>query len=560
MVARQLRETWFAVACVAPLIGLFITLLIPGASHAATGQARLIDAVKSGDLAAVRAVLPQVDVNAVQEDGTTPLHWAVHLDRAPVVDVLLKAGAKADVANRYGTTPLALACTNGNAGIIERLLKAGVKADGPFRTGETPLMVAARSGQTDAVKVLLAHGPDVNARATSRGQTALMWAAARGDVGMIKTLLEAGANVELTTPRLTRKNPNRETDFQGRDSQTASGYRFAAVDPSGFSALAFAVREGHIDAVKALLDGGANVNDVLADGTSALVLALMNAHFELAAVLLDRGANPNANAQGWTALHQAVRIRRAATRFYTAPVPTGTMDSFDLIKKLIASGAQVNARMWRNGLNDGERTRFVRMGATPFLLAAKIGDLQVMQLLLANGANPLTPTVENLTPLMAAAGVDLYNPAEDAGSNPDHMAERLEAVTLCVQLGADVNAVTSENETALHGAVYLGEPAVVEYLAAHGARLDVRNDRGWTPLAIAKGAAWADFFKEYPRIVPVLSRLMTEQGISTEGHVADANICKECFTTRGGEVARMLMVEREFESDEALATALKNAH
>jgi uncharacterized protein len=551
MVAPHRLETWFVMACMA--------LLVPVASHAAARQVQLIDAVKSGDLAAVRTVLAQVDVNAGQDDGTTPLHWAVHLDRAQVVDLLIDAGAKVDVANRHGITPLAIACSNGNAGIIERLLKAGVQAISAFRTGETPLMVAARSGHTDAAKVLLAHGADVNARATSRGQTALMWAGARGDTAMLKTLLEAGADVGLKTPSVVRKDPNKETDFQGRDSQTASGYRFAAVDPSGFSALTFAVREGHIDAVKALLDAGATVNDVLADGTSALVLAAMNSHFELAAYLLDRGADPNANAQGWTALHQVIRLRRTATRFYTAPVPTGTLDSFELIRKLIAAGAHVNARMWKNGLRDGQRTRFVRMGATPFLLAAKIADVQVMQLLLANGANPLTPTVENLTPLMAAAGVDLYNPAEDAGSNPEHMAERLEAVKLCVQLGADVNAVTTENETALHGAVYLGEPKVVEYLASKGAKLDIKNDRGWTPLAIARGAAWADFFKEYPTVVPVLVRLMTERGIPTEGHIADATICKECFTTRGGEVARMLIVERQFENDQALATALKNA-
>ncbi len=551
MFTRQRVQTWFAAACVA--------LLVPATPHATAPQVQLIDAVKKGDLAAVRAVLPQVDVNAAQDDGTTALHWAVHFDNAPVVDLLIKAGAKVDVANRYRMTPLALACINGNTGIIERLLKAGAHANRAFPTGETPLMTAARSGQADAAKVLLAHGADVNARETYRGQTALMWAAARGDAAMIKTLLEAGANVQATTPTVVRKDPNDVADFKREAAQTVSGYRYADVDPSAFSALTFAVREGHIDAAKALLDGGANVNDVVADGTSALVVAVTNAHYELAAYLLDRGADPNANAQGWTALHQAIRSRRAATRFYIAPVPTGTMDSFELIKKLIASGAHVNARMWKNGLKDGQRTRFIRMGATPFLLAAKIGDLQVMRLLLANGANPLTPTVENLTPLMAAAGVDLYNPGEDAGSNPEHMAERLEAVKLCVQLGEDVNAVTTERETALHGAVYLGEPAVVEYLAAQGAKLDVKNDRGWTPLAIAKGAAWADFFKEYPAVVPVLGRLMTEQGISTEGHIADATICKECFTTRGTEVFQMMAVERQFQSDQALVTALKNA-
>src|SRR5262245_55068643 len=231
MLARYRVQTRFAAVVVA--------LLASATAHAAARAVTLIDAVKTGDLAAVRTVLPQTDVNAGQVDGTTALHWAVHLDNLQAVDLLIKAGAKVDVPNRYRMTPLALACVNGNAGIVERLLKAGAQAASVFPTGETPLMTAARSGHTSAAKVLLAHGADVNA--AFEGQTALMWAASRGDVSMIKTLLEGGANVQATTPSVVRKDPNRDTDFAGKDSQTASGYRWAAVDPSRFTALTFAV-------------------------------------------------------------------------------------------------------------------------------------------------------------------------------------------------------------------------------------------------------------------------------------------------------------------------------
>ena len=330
---------WIAVACLA--------VLLPAVADAA--DVLLIEAAKSGDVETVRAMLPQVDVDEAQEDGTTALHWAVHLDNATLVDLLIKSGATVRAANRYGMTPLALAAINGNAVVIERLLKAGVDVNATIAKGETALMTAARSDRVDAVKMLLAHGADVNARETFRGQTALMWAAARGNVVVVKALLEAGADIHAKTPTVDRVDSVLAVDFLDVDyigGQT--GWQWKEPDPSAFSALMFAVREGHGDVVGALLDAGANVDDVLSDGTSALVVAAANYHFELAAYLLDRGTDPNANEQGWTVLHQVVRQRRTNMRSFKPPVPTGAMDSMDLIKKLIASGAHVNARAWNN--------------------------------------------------------------------------------------------------------------------------------------------------------------------------------------------------------------------
>jgi uncharacterized protein len=460
-------------------------------------------------------------------------------------------------------TPLALASTNGNAGILERLLKAGVDVNSTVSGGETALMAAARADRVDAVKVLLTYGANVNARETFRGQTALMWASARNNLQVAKTLLEAGADINAKTPLAKRKHVNDGVDFLATiEGGGQTGWQWAGAEPSAFSPLLFAIRAGHKDMVALLLDSGANVNDTISDGTSALVVAVTNAHFELAAYLLDRGADPNANGQGWTALHQAVRGRRTNMRAFTPPVGSGTMESLDLIKKLLAIGAAVNARMWNSTMSfkDGQRQRFNYMGATPFLVAAKIGDVEVMRLLLASGADPKITNVENENALMVLAGVALFNPGEDAGSNPEHMAERLEGIKLCAEtLALDVNALSRDNENALHGAAYLGDPAIVEYLAERGVKLDVKNDRGWTPLMIANGVAYAEFYKEQPPLVPVLTRLMAARGIATDKQIGDQVTCKDCFLTRGEEAHRRVTRDAALQSDTALVTALKNA-
>ena len=541
---------------------LWLATLLPAVAAAA--DVSLIEAAKGGDVETVRGLLSDVDVNEAQADGTTALHWAVHLDNAKLVDLLITSGAAVQATNRYGMTPLALAAINGNAVVIERLLEAGADANDAITEGETALLTAARSDRVEAVNTLLAYGADVNARETFRGQTALMWAAARGNVAVLNALLEAGADVHATTPMVHRVDSVLESDFLNVDyigGQT--GWQWKMPDPSVFSALMFAVREGHTDAVQVLLDAGANVNDVLSDGTSALVVAAANYHFELVAFLLDQGADPNVNEQGWTVLHQVVRQRRTNRRSFKAPVPTGAIDSMDLIKKLIESGAHVNARVWNNRMarKDTQRERLNFMGTTPFLIAAKIADVEVMRVLLENGADPHITNVENQTALMLAGGVALFNPAEDAGSSPEHLASRLAAVRMCIEeLGQDVNALSTENETVLHGAVYLGDIPVVEYLVERGATLDVQNERGWTPLNIANGVAYAEFYKEYPEVAVVLRELMTERGLSLDGQVGDQVTCKDCYLTRGEEAHHRITRDRELQADTALVTELKNAH
>jgi uncharacterized protein len=464
--------------------------------------------ISGGTIAAQRAS-GNIAANAVEPDGTTPLHRAVHRNDVKAAETLIRAGADVNAANRYGVPPLSLAATNGNAALLELLLKSGANPNATQSEGETALMTAARTGIPAAVKALLAHGADVNAKESWRGQTALMWAAAEGHAETIQLLLEAGAQINA------RSN-------------------------TGWTALLFAAREGQIAAVKTLLAGGADVNETLlarpgrgrgagaagvgggagagarptTKGSSALVVAVGSAHFELAAALLDAGADPNAAAQGWTALHHVTWVRKPGTGSNDpAPYGSGNMDSLTLVRKLKEHGADVNARVTRRPPAGVTALNFV--GATPFLMAARGGDIELMRLLVELGADPLLPNEDGTTPLMAAAGVGTQSPGEDAGSPP----EALEAVKLALELGNDVNAVDKNGNTAMHGAAFKQLPEVVKLLAARGADINVWNKKnvsGWTPLRIAVGVHRGMNFRFHVPTADALRELMVAAGVSTE--------------------------------------------
>ena len=362
-----------------------------------------------------------------------------------------------------------------------------------------------------------------------------MWAAARNNADSIRMLVEFGGDIKVRTQR---------------EGAGGRGSTFMAAAPTGFSPFLFAVRAGAIDGAKALLEAGANVNDLLSDGQSALIVAIANAHWELAGILLDKGADPNLAGAGWNALHQAVRERRPNLGFGTpGPIPSGNADSIDVIKKMIAKRVDVNARMTKNGMKDGQRNRLNRLGATPFLLAAKVTDVEAMRVLVAAGANPLTPNADGTTPLMVASGLKIWNPGEDGGSLMGQESEVLEAVKLCVELGNDVNAVNSDKETALHGAAYRGVNPVVQYLVDKGAKLDAKDLRGWTPLLIANGIDYSDFYKVQIATAEFLKKLMTARGISIEGQVADGTECLDCIQTHADQIRAVAERDRKMEAE-----------
>jgi ankyrin repeat protein len=420
----------------------------------------------------------------------TPLLRAVYQDDWAAVEQLLRAGADVKAPNRYGVTPLALACENGSAPMIELLLKAGADASAPLPGGETPLMTAARTGRLDAVKLLLARGADVNAKEAKRGQTAIMWAAAEGHAAVVEALIAAGA------------------DFKAR------------LD-SGFTPLLFAAREGKQDVVRVLLKAGADVNETVQPkrpaggkapraGSTALHLATASAHYELAAFLVTSGADPNAAAPGYTALHMIPSLRKAGGGDNDpSPDGSGAMTSLQFVKFLVDHKADINARTTRKvafGL-----TSLNTLGATPFLLAARTADAELMRFLAKLGADPLLPNADNSTPLMVAAGLGTRSPGEDAGTE----SEVVEALKVALELGNDIDAVDNNGETAMHGAAYKNYPAAVELLAARGAKIDIwnrPNKQGWTPLIIAQGLRFGNF-KPSPVTVAAFAKILAAAGL-----------------------------------------------
>ena len=531
----------YAPASLVAVAGLLAgALAAPGAAAAARRDAPLIAAVKAADVDAVRSLIVDrgVDVNQAAPDGATALHWAVHRNDAALVDLLLAAGAGVSTASRYGVQPISLAAENGDAGILEALLAAGADPNAALPGGETVLMTAARTGDAEAVRVLLVRGADPNLRDGFRGQTALMWAAARNNAGAVHALAELGADVRAKT---------------GTAARAPLGNRlFYAPPPTGFTALLFAARGGHVEAVRVLLAAGADVNDTLSDGQSALVVAVANANWELAGYLLDRGADPNLAGAGWNALHQLVRTRRMNTGFgFPGPIPSGSVDSIDVLKKMIAAGGDVNARMTANGMKDGQRNRLNRLGATPFFLAAKVTDTEALRVLVDAGADATIPNADGTTPLMVAAGVAIWNPGEDGGSLPGQEDEVLEAVKMCVELGNEVNAANYRGMTALHGAAFRGANGVVEYLVAQGADLDARTALGYSPLAVADGFSYSDFYKAQKHTSALLRELMADRGIPAdgEGHAIPGTLCFDCLQTRRDQIEARVEWEAELEAE-----------
>ena len=476
-----------------PRYRVLLTTLLGLLSLGAAGRdVPLVEAVKANDAATVRALLEKpVDVNLAEVDGTTALHWAVHGDDLDIVNLMLRAGAAVTATNRYGVTPLSLASENGNPAIIERLLNAGADPNTTLADGETALMTAARTGRPDAVTVLLRYGAEVNAKERQRGQTALIWAASENNAAAA-VLIQAGAH----------------TDWRST---------------GGFTPLLFAKRAGHIETTRLLLEAGADVNDTLPDGTSALGLAIINAHYELAALLLDNGADPNADDLGWNPLHQLVYARRPNVGLSNpGAVPTGTVSGLALVSQLVEHGANLNARQTKErrlGLDD--RNVLNRVGATPFLLAAKHADTALMRAFVEHGADPLLTNEDGTTPLMAAAGVGIWVVGESAGTNE----EALEAVQLALELGGDVNAVDDYGYTALHGAAHRSAVAIVQLLVDEGATIDAKLTRtsphrdgwqeGWTPLTIAEGVFYANTFKRSAETAALLRDLLERRGSST---------------------------------------------
>lgn len=419
---------------------------------------------------------------AAEGDGTTPLHAAVRDGDLKRVEQLLASGAKAGAANRLGITPLELAAVNGDAAIVRRLLDAGAPVNVALPEGETVLMTAARTGRPEVLTLLLDRGAAIDAREKWYGETALIWAAAENHPEAVRVLAARGADVNQRSALLT---PARRRTGQ-------------SVLPLGsWTPLMYAARQNAIDAVRALLDLGADPDQADPDGATALVIAIINANYDAAALLIQRGANPNIGdtEAGMAALYAAVDMHRLAVGHGRPnPKPSGMLDAVDVVELLLAHRANPNARltatMMQRHHTAGDSA--LGAGATPLMRAAKSGDVAVMRLLLAAGADPKLTLPNGATALMLASGLGWRNgspaaPSYEQGSE----REALDAIALCLELGLDVNATTTAGDTALHAAVTgRGSEKIVATLIERGADLGARNKQGRTPLdaAVAIGA------------------------------------------------------------------------
>jgi len=427
-----------------------LTGLLPTIAFADT--ASLLDAAQNNDVtSAISLVNEGADVNMAYPDGATALHWAAHWGATDLADRLISEGAAVDAANELGITPIAIACRNGSEAMVETLLRADANAFAVEPSGETVLMSCSRTGLLGAVEKLLAAGAEPNSLETNSGQSALMWAAAEGHTGVVDLLIGAGADVNASS--------------SGR-----------------FTPLMFSARSGALKIARLLLDAGADVNATTDEGLSPLLVATASLdaitgsdyrlvvdeseHQDLGILLIDHGADVNQSDQyGMTALHYAVE-----------------MDKPRLLKKLLEKGADPNAQLteglpFRRGDYVG---RGEYEGASPFWLATRLGNVEMMRELLSAGADPELRQAWGVTPTMVASGV---TQTDSRIVSEDKLIKALELLVL--EIGTDIHSVDRSGQTAVHGAANVSGNEIIKFLVAQGADPEALDNRGRTPHDVA---------------------------------------------------------------------------
>jgi len=437
-------------------------------------------------------------------DGTTPLHWAVYHNDVQAVDQLLAAGANVNAKNDYGSTPLSEAAVVGNVVVIKKLLKAGAEVESPNEDGQTALMVVARTSNLEAAKLLLDKGANVNAREKWRGQTALMWAAAENQPEMVRLLIRHKANV------------NERSALTNFDRQVTSEPRMQARPAGAFTPLLYAARKGCLDCAKYLVDAGADVNLTDPDGVTPMLLATLNLNFDVAELLLKHGTDVDKwDTWGRSALYAAVDMNTLPFSGRADRPSTGKITGTQLIDELLKAGANPNLQLklfppYRSLRDDRGADLLLTVGTTPLLRAAKGGDIEVMKLLLAHGANPNLPNINGITPLMAAAG----NASSGLDTRGRYKTEEqaVEAVNLLLAAGVDINQKDNNGQTALYGAAIRGWNDMVKNLASHSADVRVKDAKGKTPADLAMGdsggASGRSSIEPHPETAALLKQLM----------------------------------------------------
>jgi len=491
-------------------------------AHVVLAQAQqapkdLATVIQSGSTKlALQQIQDGADVNRAQPDGTSPLLWAVDRTEYEVAEALIARKADVNAANEFGVTPLTAAARQSDPRLVKMLLDAGAKVDSANADGETALMMAISEGDVSIVQMLVNAGANVNAVEKFHNQTPLMYAAAadRNAGPMVKFLLSKGADVK---PRALY------TDWP---SQVTSEPRTQYRSVGGLNALLYAARSGCYACVEDLIAAGADVNRPTPEGITPLMIALDNQHNDVAKLLMDKGANLNVwDWWGRTALWIAVD-RKASPgggvgfsgfaagggggagragggrggRGGPPPAPASSgpaVSSMEIINAQLSAGVDPNPEMNFHRPNAPSRGRFgdnqISTGTTPLFRALQNNDPEVVQALLAKGADPNINTM-GYTAFLLAAGA---GPTGRGGGAPANV----QMMDLLIQHSADVNAKvtgtqthsfnvsrapsTNEGTSALHEAARALRTDMVKYLLDHGANPELLDADGKKPIDVA---------------------------------------------------------------------------
>ena len=531
--------------------GLLAALSVTASVIGAANDVRVVNAAMKSDLEAVRDLIEEAaDVNSALGDGTTALHWAADKGDAEMTQLLIYAGANIRATTRIGGyTPLFMAARRGAAAVVDVLLKSGSDVNLSGMNAMTPLMFAALSGNRESVRLLIEKGADVNARESEHGQTALIFAAAYDRADVIEELVRHRADLNTATEvQEPAKRPERPGRVQAVAAPLPQG---SALTPAaqqeqsntvappaeqaqqqrqqlqqrlltenernprsprgGLTALMYAARDGSANAIRALVEGGADLDARSADDSTALLIASINGRFDVAKHLVESGANLNlASIDGATPLYGVLHVQWSRESERPQPSIKRERTSYlDLMKQMLDSGADPNAKLtrqlWytsygvaRDGASD--------IGTTPFWKSASVADIDGMQLLLSYGVDPNIANKDGVTPLLAASGAGTHG-NEDIEAPEGRMAS---VIYLVEELHADVNASDNgetgrRNQqaaqprqnpsnhsgtigyTALHNAAARGDTEMIVYLVSKGARTDAVTKDGVTVADMANG-------------------------------------------------------------------------
>jgi len=524
------------------LAGLWVVALlsVSGVAAAADADLRLVQAAADQNREAVRMLLREkVDVNAARADGATALLWAAHWNDLEMADLLLRAGAKVNQSDDYGVTPLARACENKSDAMIQKLLDASADPNAGQQSGMTPLMIAAHTGSVGIAKALVAHGANVNAATKETNATPLMWSLAAGHDDVTRVLVEGGASVRVSTTK-------------------------------GFTPLMYAAGNGDIEMAKLLIAAGADVNETSSDGTHVLPFAINAGQHAFAKFVLEAGANPNGTIGGVPALHVAIGgtgpwledwDRRHRTMGAVASAQLTGPQRLELVQMLLARGSDSNARINNTALftsyigypTKGAFEPFANgtgdlRGATPLWLAAaaagnrgrrgtdsaaaaaenaepsEFRNAQIIEALLAAGADPNLSTADGTTPLMVAAGLGRTGGGAGGISRAERgprLVEAEQVIRVLLKVGADINARNEADFRAIHGAAFLGANELIELLVQEGADIDARDFRGRTPYRLAEGAKQSFHFVAFPGTAKFLQSLGANAVLGIPGVVQE---------------------------------------